>query len=85
MLDTFLKIAIKYLLKLPNMRIIDGGISKLLDYIKEGVIKTRYGYSIHFRVTSLRWTSYQYKCGIILLSLSNPKQALRRSRWAKVH
>jgi FkbM family methyltransferase len=51
-LETFLKIAVNCLLKLPNVRIINGGIGILLDYIKDGVIKTRYNYRIHFRVTS---------------------------------
>lgn len=51
-MDTFIKIVVQSLLKLPNVPIINGGIGKLLDYIKDGVVKTRCGYRIHFKVTS---------------------------------
>jgi len=52
MFDNFLKVTIKYLLKLQKNFILNRIISKLLDYIKEGAIKTRYGYYIYFKATN---------------------------------
>jgi len=48
----FLRTIIEWLLKFPKNCIIDLAISKLLNYIKEAPIKTRYGFRIHFKVTS---------------------------------
>jgi len=52
MYHNFLNIIIKYLLKLPKNPITDMITSRLLSYFKRGVIKTRYGYFIDFRVTN---------------------------------
>ncbi len=46
-----LNIIIRYLLRLPSNFIIDGIIWRLLDYVKESVVKTRFGYYIRFRTT----------------------------------
>lgn len=52
MYHKLLKITIEVLLKLPKNPITDLVASRLLSYFKQGMIKTRYGYYIDFRVTN---------------------------------
>jgi len=52
MLQAVVRLIIRFLTGLPDNLISNVLLTRMLGYVKDEVLKTRYGYSIHFRVTS---------------------------------